>query len=319
MNTTQPLTFVILGRDAETCRELREALASAGSFARVIGESTTPDEMLADVARLRPSAAIITLRADHLENSIHLIKNLLSVAPGTAVITASRETSPAVILGSLRAGALEFMQLPTAAEEMRTVLARIAEFSQNVTRRQARVVAVFSGKGGAGVSFFGTNLAAAMNSSTLIVDLNLQAGDAASFLGLDPKYSLVDFARNLNRLDDALTSSLITPHSERLSVVAAPMEAHEAEEITPEALTEILHLLAKKYECIVLDLPHTFDPVTLAALDFSDDVLLVLTLDIPGLRSTKRALKVFNHLGYPKEKTNIVVNRWSKNIDVDLQ
>ena len=53
--------------------------------------------------------------------------------------------------------------------------------------------------------------------------------------------------------------------------------------------------------------------------EISDDILLVLTLDIPGIRSTKRALKVFDNLGYPREKTRVVVNRWSKNIDVELQ
>jgi pilus assembly protein CpaE len=101
--------------------------------------------------------------------------------------------------------------------------------------------------------------------------------------------------------------------------LAAPFEAHEAEEVKPQDVSEILHLLGQRYEYIVLDLPHTFDPVTVAALDLADDILLVLTLDIPGIRSTKRALKVFDRLDYPRRKVHIVVNRWSKDIDVQLQ
>jgi pilus assembly protein CpaE len=151
------------------------------------------------------------------------------------------------------------------------------------------------------------------------VDLNLQAGDAASFLGLTAKYSLADLVRNRARLDDSLIASLITPHSGRLSVLAAPLEAHEAEDIKPQDVSEILHLLSQRYECIVLDLQHTFDPVTIAALDLADDILMVLTLDIPGIRSTKRGLKVFDRVGYPRRKIHVVVNRWSKNIDVHLQ
>jgi pilus assembly protein CpaE len=153
----------------------------------------------------------------------------------------------------------------------------------------------------------------------LLVDLNLQAGDAASFLGLDPKYSITDFVHNRERLDDSLMTSLVTPHSANLALLAAPPEAHEAEDIRPEDVVEILHLLGQKYECVVLDLPHTFDPVTVAALDLADDILLLLTLDIPGIRSTKRALKVFDRLGYPRAKVHVVVNRWSKNIDVELK
>jgi pilus assembly protein CpaE len=80
----------------------------------------------------------------------------------------------------------------------------------------------------------------------------------------------------------------------------------------------VLHLLGHKYECLVLDLPHTFDPVTISAFDMADDVLLLMTLDIPGIRSTKRALKVFERMGYPRNKIRVVVNRFSKGVDVEL-
>ncbi len=133
----------------------------------------------------------------------------------------------------------------------------------------------------------------------------------ASFFGVAPKYSLSDFVHNRARLDDSLMTSLVTSHSPNLAVLPAPLEAHEAEDIKPEDVSEILYLLGQRYERIVLDLPHTFDPVTVAALDVADDILLLLTLDIPGIRSTKRALKVFDRLGYPRAKVHVVVNRWS--------
>ena len=64
---------------------------------------------------------------------------------------------------------------------------------------------------------------------------------------------------------------------------------------------------------------HTFDAITLAALDQADDIILVLTLDIPSIRSAQRALEIFDRLGYQRRKVRIVVNRWSKQIDLDLQ
>jgi len=70
---------------------------------------------------------------------------------------------------------------------------------------------------------------------------------------------------------------------------------------------------------VVLDPQHTFDSITLAALDQSDEIVLVLTLDIPAIRSTQRALEIFDRLGYPRKKVRIVVNRWSKQIDIDLR
>jgi pilus assembly protein CpaE len=316
----QTLTFITLGNNPETLKEVNEALAACGR-ARVLATWTSADDMVADVIRLRPAAALLILDSGTPEKEFALIRKLSAASPGTAIITAARDASPALILGSMRAGAREFLQIPILADEFETVLNRIAELRTAQDKspdKRARMIATFSGKGGSGVSFFGTNLAAAMNVPTVLVDLNLQAGDSASFLGLDPKYSMTDFVRNRSRLDDSLIASLITSHSPRLSLVPAPNEAHEAEDIKPDDISEILHMLGQKFECIVLDLPHTFDPITIAALDLADDVLLVLTLDIPGIRSTKRALKVFDNLGYPREKIRIVVNRWSKNIDVEL-
>jgi pilus assembly protein CpaE len=317
----QPLTFVIMGRNSASSQEIKATLDASGR-ARVLSECDSQDKMLAEIVRLRPSAAILILDAANPDREFSFIKKLIALNPGTAIIGAAPNASPALILGSMRAGVNEFLQIPVIPEEFQTVLSRVAELRTtdlSTSGKNSRVIAVFSGKGGAGVSFLGTNLAAAVGVSTVLVDLNLQAGDAASFLGLDAKYSLVDFARNRSRLDESLMTSMLTPHSAQLSLLAAPNEPHEAEEIHPQDIPEVFHLLGQKFECTVLDLPHTFDPITVAALDLADEILLTLTLDIPGIRSTKRALKVFDHLGYSRQKVSVVVNRWSKGIDVELQ
>ncbi|HEV2830302.1 MAG TPA: AAA family ATPase, partial [Pyrinomonadaceae bacterium] len=278
------LTFLIFSKNPEASNELRAALSTTTN-SRLLGECASPERLLADVVLLRPSAAIVVLSEDNPDREFALIKKLIASSPDTAVVTASPDTSSSLILRSMRSGAHEFLELPIVADDFRTVMDRIRELSlagESTSRKHGRVVAVFSGKGGAGVSFFATNLAAAMNGPTLIADLNLQAGDAASFLGLDAKYSVADFVHNRARLDDALISSFITVHSPGLSLLAAPLEAHEAEDVKPEDITEILHLLRQRFDCTVLDLPHTFDSATVAALDVADDIMVVLTLDIPG-------------------------------------
>lgn len=315
------LTFLILSNNTEASNELKAALSS-GPNTRLLGECDTPERLMADLSLLRPSAIIVVLSQEVPDRELTLIKNVVASHPQIAVITASTDTSSTLILRSMRSGAHEFLPLPVAADEFRTVVERIKELrlhDDGAAAKHGRVVAVFSGKGGAGVSFVATNLAAAMNRATLLADLNLQAGDAASFLGIDPKYSIVDFVHNRARLDDSLINSFLITHTSRMSLLAAPVEAHEAEDVKPQDVTEILHLLRQKFDCIVLDLPHTFDSATVAALDLADDIVLVLTLDIPGIRSTNRAIKVFNRLNYPKTKVHVVVNRWSKNIDVQLQ
>jgi pilus assembly protein CpaE len=315
------MTFSLMGSNPDSRTEIKNALFGSAN-ARLLTECNTPDQLLVDVSRLQPSAAIVILEEQDLDGQLGLIKQIAVAAPAAAVVTASRDATPSTILGSLRAGAHEFLQIPIGKGEFQTVLERIAKSrpkSEAGAKTDRRMIAVFSGKGGAGVSFLATNLAAAMNAPTLLIDLNLQNGDAASFLGLEPRYSVADFVASRSRLDDSLITSLVTAHSANLGLLAAPLETHEAEGIEPEHISEMLHLVSQRYPRVVLDLPHTFDPVTVAALDMADDILLVMALDIPGIRGTKRALGVLEKLGYPRTRIHVVLNRWTKNIDVELQ
>jgi pilus assembly protein CpaE len=317
----QPLTFITLSPDRESFKELADALTD-DERTRLLTDCDDAEHMMASLTRLRPAAAVIVLSNENSERAIELVKRIAAAHPETAVISAGRDTPSSVMLNSLRSGARDFLQLPINAEEFSTIVSRTAEFCAAQTGRQRKVgraVAVFSTKGGTGVSFIATNLAALLPAPTLLVDLNLQAGDADSFLGVEARFTIADAARNRTRLDDALLSSFVTQCSSRLSLLAAPLEAHEAEDVHAEAVTEVIHLVRERYDFVVFDLPHSFDPVTVAALDQSSDILLVLTLDIPGIRSAKRALKIFDRIGYPRKKIHVVVNRHSKQIDVELQ
>ena len=317
---TQSLTLVVLSTGLDNFKEIRAALAT-DSRVQLLAGGDDVEQLHGEIVRLKPSVAIITLGANS-DQALKLIQRLGTESPKTAIISAAHNASPDLLLQSLRAGAREFLQLPISAEELKTVLDRVAEFCAGqveAPKKKGRMVAVFSSKGGCGTSFIATNLAASTNARTVLVDLNLQAGDLPLFLGVDPKYSFADMAENRSRLDDALIKSFVTPYSSNLSLLAAPKEADSADEIEPEHVFEVLQRLRESYEYVVLDPQHTFDSITLAALDQSDEIVLILTLDIPAIRSTQRALEIFDRLGYPRKKIRIVVNRWSKQIDLDLR
>lgn len=316
----QSLTVVVLSTGLDNFKEIRAAL-SADSRVQLLAGGDDIEQVYGEIIRLKPIAAMVTLGANS-EQAIKLIHRLASESPKTALISIAHNASPDLLLQSLRAGAREFLQLPISGQDLKTVLDRVAEFSASqaeVPRKKGRMIAVFSSKGGCGTSFVATNLAASTNARTALVDLNLQAGDLPLFLGLDPKYSFADMAENRSRLDDSLITSFVTPYSSNLSLLAAPKEADSADEIEPEHVFEVLQRLRESYDYVVLDPQHTFDSITLAALDQADEIMLVLTLDIPAIRSTQRALEIFDRLGYSRNKVRIVVNRWSKQIDLDLR
>jgi pilus assembly protein CpaE len=317
---SQPITFVVLSTGLDNFKDIRRALSAEGRVHLLAG-GNDPDQLYEEIVRLKPAAAIIAL-GPNADQAVKFIERLQTECPDTAIISAAQDASPDMILRSLRAGAREFLRIPISPDELRTVLDRVADFcnAQVVApRKKGRMIAVFSSKGGCGTSFLATNLAAATNSRTVLVDLNLQAGDLPLFLGLDAKYSIADMVEKRSRLDETLITSLVTPYSANLSLLAAPREADSADEIEPQHVFEVLQRLREHYDYVVLDPQHTFDSITLAALDQSDDIVLALTLDIPAIRSTQRALEIFDKLGYPRKKVRIVVNRWSKQIDLDLR
>src|SRR5678815_26754 len=313
------LTFLVLSKDPADSREISRALA-AHAGASLLATTEDAEQVFTETCRLHPSAVVINL-AHMGEPALKLVQRITHECPATAVICASRESSPDLILRSMRTGARDFIRLPINDDELTTVIERTAEFAAEHAyddpKKRGRAIAVFSSKGGCGTSLIAANLAMTQKSPTVLVDLNLQSGDLELLLGLKPKFSLADVVENRERLDDALLASYITPHSKNLSLLAAPTKAESAEDIEPKHIYEVMELLRQRYDNVVIDAPHSFDSVTISALDHADQILLVLTLEIHAIRSTRRALEIFDRLGYPRKKVRLVVNRYSKNIELD--
>jgi pilus assembly protein CpaE len=316
---SQLLTFVISGTEPDTLAGITTALAASGQV-RLVSDRHETAQIHSEIALYRPSTAIIVLSALP-EPELALIRQLAASFPETLLIGASADASTDLILSSLRAGAREFLRLPINTEELDAILKRAAEYSRlhsvAAPAKRGRVIAVFSSKGGCGTSFISSNLAVSLGTPTVLMDLNLQAGDLGFFFHVEPKFSIADLIKHQARMDNELLASLLTPHSPRLSLLPAPADADADVDVTAANVLETLNLLRQRYESVVIDLPHTFDEITLAALDQADDILLVLTLDIMTVRNALRALSILERLNYPREKIHVVVNRWTKN-GVDL-
>jgi len=316
---TQPITIVILSENLEDFTNIRAAL-NTDSRAKLISGGNDAEQVHEVVTQHKPSAAIINLGTDG-DQAIKLIQRLNQDCPGTAIVSAAKETSADLILESLRAGAQEFLRLPIETEELRTVLDRIADFCTEHGKRvnkNGRTIAVFSSKGGCGTSFIATNIATAINARTVLVDLNLESGDLPLFLGVKAKYSFEDLVVRHGAIDDRLISSFVTTCTQNLDLIPAPREIDPVEKIKPEYVLEALQRLNECYEFVIIDPQHTFDPITLTALDHSSQIVLVITLDLPSIRSAQRTLHMFDRIGYRRKKIRLLINRWSKQVDLDI-
>jgi pilus assembly protein CpaE len=178
-------------------------------------------------------------------------------------------------------------------------------------------------KGGSGATFLATNLAhvlaEAKHKNVLLLDLNLQFGDAYLFV-MDqvPAVTLSDVCSAFNRLDSSFLDSATAKLASGLHVLAAPATPEEGDLVKAEHVEGIIRLARSMYDFVVVDVGRSFDAVSLKALDMADQIYPVLELDLPYVRHAKRMQKVFQNLGYAAEKVRWVINRYGGKEDIAL-
>lgn len=290
----------------------------------IVAELPNNVQAIEQINRLRPQAALVMINGD-LPKSLQMVERLRQEVPDTAVICSSEESSSDVILQSFRSGATEFIRQPLTESEINEVFTKLEQARLRTAEetQQGRVIAVYSSKGGCGTTFVTANLAVSLarlgHNRATIVDLNLQAGDQPTYLGIEnTPYTIYDVVRNFDRLDEDLLNSYLTPRGKYISLLAAPTEIGRDEDVRPEHITQIITMLRAQPGYILIDPQHSLSENTIAALDLADDLVLLLTLDIPSIRSAKRALDIFRRLGYEKSRIKVVLNRYTKSPEFEI-
>ncbi len=302
--------------------EVRQALSSHDAI-KVVG--TAVDAPSAG-DRLREESVDVLLhgssRGDRLPTQD--IHTLQSASPAPIVIVTSGCT-PEFLQEALAHGVQDVAILPQLTESLVFTLRRAHVLNHNAARPQAqatgparsggegRVITVFSPKGGVGKSTISTGLSGAychgLKRSTLLIDLDLQFGDVGIMMGIDPAQTIVDLVTTTGELDPDKLGGYVVHHPSGMDVLCAPLRPEDAELVTEDRIGQLIDVAKSAYDMVVLDTPPHFDATTLAALDRSDRLVLVATMDIPTVKNCKLALQTLNLLQYPRERIALVVNR----------
>lgn len=330
---SDPIDVLIVDDVAETRQNVRTLLSFEPDI-RVVGEAANGREAVALAKRLRPGVILMDINmpvADGIEATEAITRELLSA--GVVIMSVQGEYE--YLRKAMAAGARDYLVKPFTAEELVQSVRRTGErhasaraglrgpedSAQPSPGPRGRVVTVFSTKGGIGKTCIAANLAVALRQCTgsrvCAVDLDLQFGDMAVLLDLRPSRTLADLARE-ETMDSSSVLSCMLHHESGVELLAAPARPEQAEIVTPKHVDAVLRYLRESYDYVVVDTPQSFQDSLLAALDLSDLILLVVTLDVPTIKSVKLCMEVMDSLRYPPEKTVLVLNRSSRQIGVRI-
>src|SRR5688500_14262361 len=311
------LRTLLVDSDTESLTTLRRVLA-ASPGAVIVGEFSDVTQAVVEGPARNPDLLIMEIPRDvaaqGADAATRVIENVSQALPNTAILASGPALPADVVIRLIRAGAVEFLSRPVERADVLAALDKLSRFHRGSSpqRRLGRMTAVFSTKGGLGVTTVAANLAVALagrgSQNVLLVDLDSRQSDIASLLNLRATYSVLDAFENVGRMDESFLRGLLVKHSSGLWVLPGPQRM-ERIQFGAEPVRIGLEIMRSYFDHVVLDLRHDLDPGTVTALELSDTILLLTSLEVPSIRSSIAGVAALRHLGVSPQRMKVVLMR----------
>jgi Flp pilus assembly CpaE family ATPase len=238
------------------------------------------------------------------------IRQLRALSKAPLILAAYGEAN-GIVQAGLDLGASDVLVLPQSPETLMFALRKAA--AANGAGQKGKIVTVFSPKGGSGKTVLATNIAVAAarsGTNTLLVDFDLQFGDSALTLGVNPRATIADLAGSSGAVDvEKLKAFVSQDTGTTLELLAAPRRPEEAEMVRQADLEAMLDAARSAYDAIVVDTGPLFDGPMIAALDRTDQLLLVCNPEVTSLKNVCIGLETIDRLGFPRDRVSVIANR----------
>lgn len=325
---------VVIGSgDQVVAYELRSLVSEVDGF-RVEDVADTTDRFEEAVLRRDPSVAVLHA---HLGPTpvLQVVRDLALRRPGTAILVVADQVTPEVFTDAMDAGARGVLQHPVSLEDLQARLTSAAQWAAQMRKHLAqssdvaaaesgrgRVYAVSGAKGGVGTTTIAAHLASDFvrsvpGKSVCLVDLDVEKGDLTNLLGVSHRLDISDLAKVADDLGPSTVSSAIHRDETGLGLLIAPSRIEDIASVGDRETRLILGALRRQFDLVVVDVGAHVTPVSAAAVEIADEVVLVATPDVLALRGVHRTLDAWARVGVRKpETTRVVLNRVSKVADI---
>src|SRR6266704_7210996 len=258
------LTSLIVTDDSSFRSQLAALLRLAAVPVRVTDDRFPREGVSSDM--------VIVDGRNAVTSAMQTVERVRVASPNATIFFVAQDAAPDLILQSMRSGANEFLTWPPARETMDDAIRRMAARLEAAPgdRSPTTTLVFFGAKGGVGTTTVAVNcaveLARLSKRATLIVDLKPGLGEVSLFLGVRPRFSLLDAIDNLNRLDRQFLRELVVSHKSGLEILAGSDHFDRPGAADGGAIEELLRLLARQYDYVVVDAGSQINSCTPAVL-----------------------------------------------------
>ena len=310
------LSALITCHDQEFHTHVARVLRTSGVTVAVVEERSGGGQ-------LAPDVAVVDARGDSASGTLE-VERLRHRWPEVAIITVAAAADPAVILGAMRAGANEFFDWPVGGSSdamddgIRSAVTRITQRLVKTRRAgesDSRMFSFFGAKGGAGTTTIAVNTATEVarvsKRPTVIVEFNPFLGEVGLFLGVRPRFTVMDAVENLHRLDSDFVKELVTKHKSGLDILAGSDHVDRPNLQDVGAIEELLRVIGRSYDFVIIDVGSLARPCAETAVFGSDSIFIVANPDVPSIRNTQRMVERLADVGANRDRIRILLNRTS--------
>jgi pilus assembly protein CpaE len=267
---------------------------------------------LAQAAASQPDVVVLDIRDSNTLPPT--LTTLRRQHPATGVVIVAARLDPVLMLEAMRAGVSEWVANPVTAADLIAAVERVS--STRAVGVQGQIFAFVGAKGGVGTTTLAVNVAAALarasEERTLLIDLHLAYGDAAVFLGAEPRFSVIDALDNTHRLDQAFFESLVVPTKSRVQLLASADRGTHGADLARTGT--LLHFAAAHYRYTFLDMPRS-EAAALDALEAVSTIILVANQELATVRNAGRIATTLRQR-YGKDRMRVVLTRFDKQAEI---